>query len=601
MKKVSIIILITAFLAFLGYQSFKTTNYDVLSVNSPTQIVVDINQNGVIDDDETVSIENVEAFSTKLSDNQKELARQLKISDEDAIGLGYLAQNFAKETLLEKKVKLKNNVIRIDNKNYKTLLLNSGLAFVDSKPGNQKKFQENLKKVRVLNLKIFNNKSHKYHKLTCKYGLLAHNAQLLPQNQLPKDAKPCKFCMVKNNGNKKTALLKPTEDIIPNIPQAPTVFKSGNIKIFLTDLTRTLKPSKTCNTDVCRALINEVNSAQSTIDFAIYGYTKIPELQAVLEKAQKRGVKIRFVYDLDQKNGNIYPDTLYLAKIFKNSRADSDISGQKSKIMHDKFFIFDNKKVLTGSLNISSTDLSGFNSNATALINSPQIAEIYSKEFEQMYSGKFHKQKSKIKDKEHINIDNSANLSDFSIYFSPKDKAITQKVIPLIDGAQKYIYMPTFLITHKTLADSLVRASNRGVIVKVIIDATNAHGRGSKHKFLRNNGIEVKTENFAGKLHSKSIIIDDKYTIIGSMNFSQSGENINDENLVIIKNPEIAKFYKTFFQYLWKRIPDKYIKYDARGESLDSIGSCHDGIDNDFDGKIDMQDDSCKIRFKKIN
>ena len=31
-------------------------------------------------------------------------------------------------------------------------------------------------------------------------------------------------------------------------------------------------------------------------------------------------------------------------------------------------------------------------------------------------------------------------------------------------------------------------------------------------------------------LHSKSMLIDDKYTIIGSMNFSNSGENKNDEN-----------------------------------------------------------------------
>ena len=33
---------------------------------------------------------------------------------------------------------------------------------------------------------------------------------------------------------------------------------------------------------------------------------------------------------------------------------------------------------------------------------------------------------------------------------------------------------------------------------------------------------KVKTENLAGKLHSKSMIIDDLYTIVGSMNFSKS-------------------------------------------------------------------------------
>ena len=40
-------------------------------------------------------------------------------------------------------------------------------------------------------------------------------------------------------------------------------------------------------------------------------------------------------------------------------------------------------------------------------------------------------------------------------------------------------------------------------------------------KLLEEYGIAIKTENYAGKMHSKSMIVDDKYTIIGSMNFSK--------------------------------------------------------------------------------
>ena len=106
----------------------------------------------------------------------------------------------------------------------------------------------------------------------------------------------------------------------------------------------------------------------------------------------------------------------------------------------------------------------------------------------------------------------------------------------------------------------------------------------------------VKTENYAGKLHSKSIIIDDKYLVIGSMNFSLSGENKNDENVIILENPELAKEYRIFFEYLWKKIPDKWLKMTARAESPDSAGSCSDGIDNDFDGNIDLKDEGCKVK-----
>lgn len=596
LKGYSVLILVLTFFAFLIYQTQKSSDFIVLKINSPTEIVIDINKNGIEDNNEIIELKNIQSFSITPSEEQTKLAQKLKISSEDALGLGFLAENFAKETLLGKKVKLenKNTQIFVDNKNYENLLLNQGLAIKNRTNDSDTiqiiypQVQNNLEKVKKLNLRIFNNKSHKYHKLNCKYGLMAHNSQILSVFQLPKDAKPCKFCLL-NKQKAKGKKQKAEFDKIPDIKSPATIFQTGSIKIFLTDFTRVLKPSNNCTTAVCKALVQEINSARSSIDFAIYGYTKIPAIQQALEEAQKRDVKVRFVYDLNSKNSNIYPDTLYLAKIFKNNQAD-----MSEDIMHDKFFIFDNKTVLTGSANISNTDMSGFNSNAVILINSKILANIYSQEFEQMYGGKYHKLKSKISDKD-FEIDDT----DFKVYFSPKDRAITKQVIPLINNAQKYIYVPAFLITHKDLSDSLINASKRGVSVKIILDATNTHTSSSKLKILRQNGIVVKTESYAGKLHSKSIIIDDTYTIIGSMNFSRSGESTNDENLLIIKNREIALFYKTFFQYLWVRIPDYWLKYNARAESPDSIGSCSDGIDNDFDGKIDKFDDGCKINVIK--
>lgn len=580
------------FFTFLFYQTQKSTDFKVLRINSPTEIVVDINHNSVADRNEIITLSNVQSFSVKSNCAQAQLARRLKITNEDALKLGFLAENFAKETLSDKKVKLedKKSTIIINGKNYEKLLIDKGFA-IKNNGKITPVVKKNLEHAQKLNLRIFNNKSHKYHKLNCKYGLMAHNFQIIPAFQLPKDAKPCKFCLGKKEKKekiKKNKNWKYKTDLIPDIKSPATIYQTNSIKIFLTDFTRVLKPSNNCNTPVCKSLVNEINSAQSSIDFAIYGYTKIPAIQNALLNAQKKGVKIRFIYDLDDKNTNIYPDTLYLSNIFKNNRTDS-FKG----IMHDKFFIFDNKIVLTGSANISNTDMSGFNSNAIILINSKQIADIYSQEFEQMYEGRFHKLKSETPLKQ-VQLDNT----NLQVYFSPQDRAITTQVIPLINNAQKYVYVSAFLITHKQLSQSLINATKRGVSVKIILDAINTHTSYSKLKLLRQHGIQVKTENYAGKLHSKSLIIDDIYTVIGSMNFSKSGEDVNDENLIVIKSRKVALFYKTFFQYLWKRIPDKWLKYNARSESPDSIGSCSDGIDNDFDGKIDKSDDSCKF-YKK--
>ena len=223
------------------------------------------------------------------------------------------------------------------------------------------------------------------------------------------------------------------------------------------------------------------------------------------------------------------------------------------------------------------------------MISSEEVAQIFTSEFEQMYNGKFHKDKEqKVFDS--VYLDENTKIS---VYFSPQDTPLRNNIIPHIREAEKYIYIPIFFITRKELIPELKGAYDRGVDIKIIDDATNAANQHSIHNELRSYGIKVKTENYAGKMHTKALIIDDKISVITSMNFSNSGELRNDENVVIIENKEIAQYLKSSFLYLWEMIPEKYLKYDPRPESKESIGSCFDNIDNDYDGKIDLKDSGC--------
>ena len=65
--------------------------------------------------------------------------------------------------------------------------------------------------------------------------------------------------------------------------------------------------------------------------------------------------------------------------------------------------------------------------------------------------------------------------------------------------------------------------------------------------------------------------------------------------MIILKSPDASKFYKEFFLYQWQKIPDKWLKSNPRAEGIDSIGSCTDGIDNDYDELIDKDDSACKF------
>jgi len=541
-KIISIIIIILLFILFLIFLYPREQEYFVKEIISPVEIVL---ENG-----DVFKFKDLETFDAEFSHKNKILAEKTGLSEEEAFIIGNLGKYWAISLLRGRKVNISDDDLIYYKFGYKTRFTHSPYSIKDGNFTNPKAAEDLIARVK-----------------RTKYGLLdIDDNKFYP---ITKDNQPEHF-IVARRGYKKKPVTKPKKEKSLNLQ---------DFKLILTDFSTKLKPDRNCSSEICKELLGNINNAKSSIDIAIYGYSSVPDIEAAIKNALKRGVKIRLVYDLDEKGENIYENTQDLVNIIKNAKSDKNSQLSKA-IMHNKFYIFDNKIVITGSANLSFTDMSGFNSNSVIVMNSSEIAKIYRQEFEQMYSGKFHTDKIRAKNSK-------------GIYFSPQDKSIVNGVLPLIKSSKQYIYIPAFLITEKKITEELVNAKNRGVDVKIITDAVNASGKYSKVESLRVSGIPVKIENFAGKMHSKTMIIDDRYLILGSMNFSYNGENKNDENMLIIDNPKAAKFYKDFFLYLWNKIPDRWLKGYPHAESPDSLGSCSDGIDNDYDGLIDSADDGC--------
>lgn len=592
MRKLTIVGLITVFLIICVFSLIKDDSFEVLKVVSATDFYVDFNRNKVAEENELLQLFELDLEPDALSKIEQTY-------------LQYLSKKFAMQNLFHKRVKVVSalnkeaRVLLPDGNDYAKILIQRGYVFDET---NKDKVEENLKYAKSLNLVSYNTFSGKYHKLHCKYAFKSRNEEILKEKDLPSNAKPCKFCHLYHVEKKKSKVNrynKYPRDV--DEPYNP-VYKDNLLEFYVTDFTKQFYPSKKCVTTACKSLLKEIKSAKSSIDFAVYGFDSQPAIVNALVEAQKRGVKVRWVYDTDKNGTTIYRETLAVKNILTDARADIDcvlpVSYTKSlrdSIMHNKFFIFDNQKVWTGSANITQTDLSGFNANTAVLINSKTVAQIYKTEFEQMYFGKFHQLKQKSLASKTI-----LGSSKISVYFSPQDRIITNSVIPIINGAKKYVYVPVFVITHKDFQQALVNAVKRGADVRVIVDATSAGAKYSGVKFLRENNIKVKTENRAGKMHMKSIIVDDRYTVLGSMNFTKSGENYNDENVLVIENPALTKAFKQKFLYFYETIPDKWLWKNPSAESWSSINSCFDGVDNDFDGKIDNLDEGCRPKHKTV-
>ena len=555
MNKINaVILLILIFFISLFCYLFFCKPYEslVADIISPAEII--------LADKKVYKPADSDCFDADYTSKNLILAEKLGISEDEAFIIGSLGKYWAKNILQNKPVK----VVGDDLVYYRFGKALNGAAF--------NRILDSVRRGKYVIVDL-------------------DNDSVLPVSKSNRQ-KVTNFLVVKRNhvkNIKKDKIYNTVDNygefVVPKIPQIAS-YKAdfGNVKIILSDSTTKIYPDRNCSSEICKEILDGIKTAESSIDIAIYGYSSIPAIEKAIVNAIQRGVKIRLVYDVDVNGNNIYPDTDKFVKLI-SGRVNDGKSQYAASTMHNKFYIFDNKYVITGSANLSHTDMSGFNSNAIIVIKFPQVASFYKQEFEQMFEGKFHNDKVS-----HVN----KKFENISVYFSPQDKSVKNGVLPLIQSAKKYIYIPTFVITEKRVVEALINAKNRGVDVKIIADALNASNVHSKHKELRNAGIPVKTENFAGKMHSKSIIIDDEYVVIGSMNFSNSGENKNDENLVVLKNSDAAKFYRDFFLYQWGRIPDKWLKLNARAEGEDSVGSCSDGLDNNYDGKTDLQDEACK-------
>ena len=579
MKKRTIISICIIFILIIFTDIFRHNTYRAIDITSDCGIVIDLNRNYKQNDGEIFTINSIVSYCSEENINKNHNIEKNWTKNEYT-HLISKTKEFYKRLFLNSVITFdKDGNIFVNFQPASKVILNNGFAYTNDL-NNKENLQKTLKILLEGKSKTyykFNKISRKYHTLDCPSVKSSKKIEILPKEELPANAKPCGYCIL-NKQRKNTKYFHST-----NNKFSESWKNFDNIEIFHSYGAGMMFPSSDCTNKMCKALLKEIENAENTIDIASYELSGIPLLTAALKDAKKRGIKIRFATD-NSNLTKIFQD--FIPEDISDLTVDDGISKESHRLMHNKFFIFDGKKVWTGSSNITPTGISGFNANTSLLIKSEEIAKIYEKEFENFANSKFHGDKEQI-------LGNFENAK-IKIYFSPKDTIIVTKIIREIKSAKSYIHVPAFIITHKKFTDALIAAHKKGIDVKIITDANSSKNKYSTHNIMRNAGILVKTENFAGKMHMKNIIIDGETVITGSMNFTKSGEQYNDENTIIIKDKEIAKDFENAFLKIWKSIPDKYLYHDPNPESFESVGSCADGIDNNYNNLIDKEDNFCK-------
>ncbi|MGA9347330.1 MAG: phospholipase D-like domain-containing protein [Anaerolineae bacterium] len=262
-------------------------------------------------------------------------------------------------------------------------------------------------------------------------------------------------------------------------------------------------------------------------------------------------------------------------------------------IMHNKFAIVDGRAVWTGSCNLSDAGTGGYNANAAVIVHSDAVASWYSEEFERMFVSELFHRRKVGKVPQSVRTLNMADGESLEVAFSPQDSVYWNLIRPMLRSSKKSIDIGVFFLTHKLITADLIDAHQRGVKVRVIIDATAAKDDYTKHEILRVAGIPVKVENWGGKMHMKCALIDGRTLITGSMNWTSAGEYNNDENTIVINSERIGRQFASLYEGMWHSIPDRWLTDRPDPESFDSPASVADGIDNDFDNLVDSADPGC--------
>lgn len=139
------------------------------------------------------------------------------------------------------------------------------------------------------------------------------------------------------------------------------------------------------------------------------------------------------------------------------------------------------------------------------------------------------------------------------VCFTP-DQSCLPQVIQRIDNAKSSIMLLGYSFTSKTISDALVRAKNRGVKVRIVLDHSQKTQKSSKEpvESLLAGKIEVRFDHSVKIAHNKIIMIDEEQTITGSYNWTYSAEFKNAENLVFIRSQAVTKKYTDYFERRWK-------------------------------------------------
>ena len=322
----------------------------------------------------------------------------------------------------------------------------------------------------------------------------------------------------------------------------------------------------TSSLKILQLFIDEINQAKQTLHLEFYIWALGSDADRVGEAliaAAKRGVVCKVLLDsLGSKDWfkSTWPSRFRDAGIevtealpiqigrFQFRRADLRL--------HRKIFVIDNAIVWTGSMNMVDPRTfkqdSGVGEWVDAMV---RIEGPVASQFELTFSFDWSVDNPKIT---HFNevapaaspTEGRVLAQEFSSGPVYRDDILYQVLLSAIMDARKELTITTpYFGPDDGLIQALMAAAGRGVKVTLIVPKLNdstlvAWSSRSFYADLMNAGVNI-AEFHGGLLHTKSLLIDKRVAIFGSVNFDQRSLRLNFEISLIVYNDEFCAKLET--------------------------------------------------------
>ncbi len=285
----------------------------------------------------------------------------------------------------------------------------------------------------------------------------------------------------------------------------------------------------------------EIAAAVEQVDIAAFDLDSEPIVNALID-LEKRDIPVRVVTDTS------YADQSSIRRLRRNGI--SVVEDERRALMHNKFVVIDGRIVWTGSMNFTSNGVY-CNNNNLVRFESPELAQNYVVEMDEMYVERsFGPESAENTPNTQLTID-GVRVEN---YFAPETE-LSPLTARTVARAQEEILFLAFSFTDNIIGEALLGRADAGVPVRGVFETTGADTVYSFYPYIEAAelpNVDVRLDGNSRLMHHKLFIIDRETVLLGSFNFTDSANRKNDENIVIIHDPEFAAAFVEEFERIWQ-------------------------------------------------